>query len=84
MKLTKTNENRKNLLPTNRLMLVLALGTVLTMSACSTVEVEPVNSDHPANTAALSAPEIPMSDTLNVKAIESTEAPVMDHSQHNM
>jgi hypothetical protein len=46
--------------------------------------VEAVNSNHPANPVAKAAPEAEMSDVLAVDAVERTEAPVMDHSMHNM
>lgn len=80
-----TSSSTQRILSLQRLTkLGLVLGILITVSACSTVVVDPVKSNHPANTAALSAPEAMMSDILNVEAVESTEAPVMDHSMHNM
>jgi len=84
MQITKSISSHPVLSLGRLTMLVFALGIVLTISACGTVAVEAVNANHPANPIAESAPEAEMSDILSVDAVESTEAPVMDHSKHNM
>ena len=84
MQITKSTSSHRSSPAGKLTRLGLTLGILLTISACSTVSVEEVNSNHPANPIAVSAPEAEMSDILNVDAVESTEAPVMDHSKHNM
>jgi len=84
MQITKSMNRHSALSPMGLSKLGLTLSILLTISACGTVAVEAVNSNHPANPIAVSAPETEITDILNVDAVESTEAPVMDHSKHNM
>jgi len=84
MQITKSASNHRGLPLSKLTKLGFALSILVTLSACSTVAVDAITSDHPADPAAKSAPEAEMSDILNVEAVERTEAPVMDHSMHKM
>jgi len=57
---------------------------LLTLSACSAVPLEPIDTDHPAHPEALAAPVAKAPDTLRVDAVDAPPQDEDPHAGHNM
>lgn len=69
----------------NMLVILLALTSILLLSACA-VPVKDADTSHPANPNAIVTPVMPMSKTLSAEPVEKSKEPMMnmDHSMHQM